>query len=365
MSEPGKFVAVWLLCVVALSATRGAIAEPHFAVQQGLKCGSCHVNPTGGGLRSVFGNLFIRNDLAGRVVGNDEQTWTGQVSSFLAIGGDLRWNASATEVPNQDTTDEFDVQEGRLYLDLSAVPNRVSIYFDQRLAPGASENLEAYVRYTTADANWYVKAGRFFLPYGLRIEDDSAFSRTVPGINMATSDEGIELGYEHAAWSAQVALSNGTAGGPELDKGKQATAMLQYVQPRWRLGGSASYNHTDAGDRSLGNLFAGLRTGPISWLAEADYIRDEAFPEGTRVLWAGYLEASARLSKGHHLRTIAEFADPDDDVEEDEQARYSLIYEYWPIQYLQLRAGFQYYDGIPQNNLQNRRVLYVQVHGVF
>ena len=41
--------------------------------------------------------------------------------------------------------------------------------------------------------------------------------------------------------------------------------------------------------------------------------------------------------------------DPDDDVDEDQQSRYSLVWEYMPIQFFQLRAGARIYDGIPQN----------------
>jgi hypothetical protein len=42
-----------------------------------------------------------------------------------------------------------------------------------------------------------------------------------------------------------------------------------------------------------------------------------------------------------------------------------LLYEWSPIQFLQLRAGVRVYDGIPQNDLQNRKQAFLQLHGFF
>jgi hypothetical protein len=65
------------------------------------------------------------------------------------------------------------------------------------------------------------------------------------------------------------------------------------------------------------------------------------------------------------LKLTVEGFDPDDDVDEDEQARYSLVWEYMPVQLLQLRAGARAYDGIPQNALQNRRFYFLSMHAFF
>jgi hypothetical protein len=41
------------------------------------------------------------------------------------------------------------------------------------------------------------------------------------------------------------------------------------------------------------------------------------------------------------------------------------VYEYTPIPFLQLRAGYRYYSGIPQNNAQNQRLVLAELHGYF
>ena len=354
--------ALWLTAV----ACGAARAEPHFAVNQGLKCIACHVNATGGGMRNAFGSSWGQTELpARRIALDDGEPWTGTINRYIGIGADLRASASYTDIPNEESQSEFDVDELRLYLELSPIPQRLSLYVDQRLAPGSSSNLEANATFWFDERRWYVKAGQMYLPYGLRLEDDTAFIRQVPGINFDTPDQGVELGYEADRWSVQLAATNGTASGPEVDDGKQVSLRAEHVRPGWRAGASFNYNDAAAGDRRMQNLFAGVRTGPVAWLAEANFIVDEGSESGRRELWVGHLQADWRMWQGHNLKLTAEYFDPDDAIDEDEQNRYTLLWEYTPVQFVQVRLGARLYDGIPQNDLQNRWIGFVQLHGFF
>ena len=80
---------------------------------------------------------------------------------------------------------------------------------------------------------------------------------------------------------------------------------------------------------------------------------------------ASLVEADWKVAQGHNLKVAFEWFEPDDDVDEDEQTRASLLYEWSPIQFVQLRAGVRIYDGIPQNDLQNRKQAFLQLHGFF
>jgi hypothetical protein len=354
-----------LILLAATLTAQTTLAEPYFAVQTGLKCMTCHSNPTGGGLRNAFGASWGQSALPAQYIDVGKEQWSGAITKYLAVGTNLRATGTYNDVPNEAVTNEFDLEEARLYVELTAIPERFSIYFDQRIAPGSSNNLEAYGKYWSKNQSWYVKAGQMYLPFGLRLEDDSAFTREVPGINMTTPDRGVEFGLELAQWSAQLAVTNGTAGGPEEDRGKQYSARVEHVQSIWRVGVSANFNDSEAGERKLGSLFAGLRTGPISWLGEAGYIADDSFVEGERKQQVGLIEADWLVTKGHNLKLTAEYFEPDDDVDEDEKARYSVVYEFTPVQFMQLRLGARVYDGIPQNNLDNRRLAFVQLNGYF
>jgi hypothetical protein len=225
--------------------------------------------------------------------------------------------------------------------------------------------MEAFARYTTQDQRWSVQGGQFYLPYGWRVEDDSAFVRQVTGINMTTPDRGVQVGYETASLSAQLAVSNGTASGPEPDEGKQVSLRAEHVQNVWRAGVGFNLNHTETGDRQMQGLFAGVRTGPIAWLAEADYLMDETLGPTERKQWVGLIEANWMITKGQNLKLTAEVFEPDTDVDEDEQNRFSLLWEYVPFQFVQVRVGARVYDGIPQNDLQNRKIYFAQLHGFF
>ncbi|MFL6551678.1 MAG: hypothetical protein ACJ8OJ_23520 [Povalibacter sp.] len=355
------------LCIlILLLASGAAFAEPYFAVQQGVKCVACHVNPTGGGMRNAFGNTWARTILPAQTIATDVgEDWNGRLNRFVGVGANLRASGSYVDTPHQSSQSAFDVDEARLYLELSAIEDRLSIYLDQRVAPGGSANMEAYGRYWSANHDWYVKAGQMYLPYGLRIEDDSAFIRQVPGINFDTPDRGVEVGLETTHMSVQFAVTNGSPQSSEVDQGKQYSTRAEYVNSVWRAGASYSLNDADAGQRQLAGVFAGLRTGPIAWLAEADHVSDEGFAEGKRNQWVGLLEADWRLRQGHNLKVTAEYFDPDNEIDEDQQARYSAVYEYSPIQFVQLRTGVRIYDGIPQNDLQNRKLAFVQMNAFF
>ena len=47
-------------------------------------------------------------------------------------------------------------------------------YVDERLAPDSAVNREAWVLYRTGSAHGYAKAGRMYLPFGLRLQDQQA-----------------------------------------------------------------------------------------------------------------------------------------------------------------------------------------------
>lgn len=354
-----------LLAAVTLLAGAAAQAEPYIAVQQGQQCSACHSSPAGGGKRTAYGNVFAQTQMPARTLGDAGDVWNGQVSDWISIGGNLRGGFNYVDTPNQATSSEFAVNRGRLYLEAHVIRDRLSVYIDQQFAPDASINREAYVRLNSASRKWQLFAGQFFLPYGLRLQDDTAFTRLVTGVNFFTPDRGVMLGYESGAWSTQVSLTNGSGGGGDNDNDKQLSAVVQYVQPRWRLGGSLNSNNTDFGDRRMANVFGGLRTGPVSWLGEINIIEDDEPLLPARDSVAGLIEGNWLLARGNNLKATYEYFDPDRDSSEDHQARWSLVWEYTPIQFLQARLGYRAYDGIPQSDVQNRDEAFIELHGFF
>jgi hypothetical protein len=356
-------VAALMLLIAALLRTAPAEAEPYLAVMTGYKCNVCHVNPAGGGLRNEFGVTYAKVLLPAETVDNALDSWTGKITERLQVGGDLRADWTRDTVPNSPSQQAFALEQFRVYANLTLIPDRLGIYVDEQIAPNGSQNEEAYVRYGNTTDGFYMKGGQFYLPFGWRLQDQTAFVREVTGISMTTPDKGIELGYEHAAWSAQFDVTNGAANAA-TGSGYEVTTQVVYTKPIWRVGIAGSSTQSNIGDRHVGGLFAGLKTGPIAWLAEGDLVHDQSLPGG-RSLAAGLLEADWRVLKGHNLKLTAEYQDPDRHVSNDQQTRYSFVYEYTPLPGLQLRAGYRRYYGIPQNNTQNQQLILMELHGYF
>ena len=352
------------LVILASAAGAPAAAEPYLAVYKGLQCSACHTHPAGGGKRNVLGNSYAQSEMLARRVG-DGELWTGNLTRWLGIGGNVRAEYRYVDTPNQEESSEFDVRRATLYIEANLIPERLSFYIDQQVAPGGSLNREAYVKVRDGSGKWHLAAGQFFLPYGLRLEDDTAFIRQATGINFNNPDRGVQVGYDSGAWSTILSLTNGSGGGSENDTGKQVSFIANYVQNRWRVGLSLNANDSDAGDRQMGGAFFGLRTGPIAWLAEVDWIMDDLAGGVETDSLASLVEGNWLFMRGHNLKVSYEYFDPNDDIDEDHRERYSFVYEYSPMQFLQGRAGVRIYDGVPQVDAQNRDEVFLELHGYF
>ena len=364
------------LLAASLLAPAVSRAEPYLAVRTGQKCLACHVNPTGGGKRTEYGNAYAQTALAAARLdpatgesipegAPQSAPWLGKVNDHVAVGADLRANLQYASVPHSDDTFGFDPTRAQVYLELKPIVDRLTIYLDERVAPGAATNRETFAMLWFANRSTYVKAGRMFVPFGLRIEDDTAFIRQVTGTTFSSSDDGVEGGLEIGPWSANVAVTNGAGGGNETNRGKQASVLASVVQPLWRFGASVSTNFNGDADRRMQSIFAGLRTGIVSWLAAAVQVTDDGTSSGRVTQRASLVEGNLEVAKGHNLKLTYEFLDPDIDVREDHRERYSAVWEVMPFQFTQFRVGVRKNHGIPQNNAQNATEMFLQWHAFF
>src|ERR1700761_5387282 len=121
----------WLLVACCLAAG-SATAEPYLAVQTGYKCAQCHVNPTGGGMRTQFGLIFAENTLPMNKLPEGAPVWLGQaVQDIVRVGGDLRTWWFDKAAPHQKSQNGVDVEQLRLYAGVTVLPNLLGIYVDE------------------------------------------------------------------------------------------------------------------------------------------------------------------------------------------------------------------------------------------
>jgi hypothetical protein len=366
MIRPGKY----LLGLLTLSILLGgrALAEPYLAVRYGLKCQTCHVNPTGGGLRSNFGDVFSQTQLPAHPIRGDWGLWTGEVTKWLRVGGNFRYDANFTHTPGASDTDHLQIEQGRVYAEVEPVPNRVIFYVDEQATPGpgAPINREAYAIFWSAAHDWYVKAGRMYLPFGFRLQDQTAFVYDVSSISMYAPDNGLELGWLRGHWDAQVTFSNATAAGSlPSTSGKEYGVQASYVESQWRLGVAAHDDDSPFARRRIFGVFGGLRTGPVAWLGEVDSVENQWEPLKGVTQAAVLLEGDWLIAAGNNLKVTLERFDPDRDAHDNRRTRVSVVYELTPIQFVQLRTGVRDYDGPRGNGPENARLFFIQLHLFF
>ena len=363
-----------LLVALVGSYSLPAAAEPYLAVQQGYKCVQCHINPTGGGLRNNFGMVFAESALPMNTLPAGSPVWLGQVvQDIVRVGGDLRAQYFDLETPHERSQNGFQLEQFRLYADVTVIPNLLGLYVDEQVAPGGATNMEAYAR-IGSQSDWYIKAGQFYLPFGWRLQDQSSFVREATLINMDAPDTGVEFGLERGKWSAQLDVTNGV-----INQGKptgyQLTGNVVRVESSWRVGASGAFTQSSVGDRNELGLYAGLRTGPVAWLTEVDLIHQRSSVSGaasintsgagtisTGTAIPAFVEADWAIHKGNNLKLTYDYYDPQRRTLGNGQQRWSLVYELTPFPFLQFRTGVRRYDAAAQQNFENIALAFAELH---
>ena len=372
------FVCVWL--VLGAWGAR-ALAEPYFAVRGGYKCSQCHTNITGGGKRNDFGLIYSQTTLPYTIVtlpslqkvfGDDTPSaepadfgtfLSATIGGFLSFGGDFRLeNRTVLEEGPVETQNSFNITEANLYVEANLLGDFLTLYIDERLEPGGAGSREIFgLLRLLRKQNLYVKGGMFLLPYGLRLQDDSAFIRERTGISYATPDTGVEFGIEPGPLTFSIAVTDGDA-----DPLKRVTLRAAAVFRHWRLGSSFGYNDTGDFRRVMYGPFAGLTVGRFTLLGEIDFIedRDEASGSTTRQL-ATFTSLNFLIVRGVNFKVSYEFLDPDRDIDEDERTRLVIGLEPFLTQFLQVRLFYRLNDDIPQRPTGRADELRLEMHVFF
>lgn len=282
MRKPSLFV----LLVVAAVLPRAAQAYPQWQFSSGTsRCNQCHFSPAGGGLITNYGR-----DAAGEEL----STWQGnggflngavELPSWLALGLDARgaFVRQANGSPEGTQTAVFPMQAdlyGRLaFLDQFSLAFTVGYRGQARTSPGtlgdnnyapAGANRfvsrEHYLMWRSGAMGPYVRAGRFFAPYGLRLAEHTLYARRDNGFNLLYETYGVSGGFVQNEWELHV-----TAFAPDLvrsfgthDKGV-AAMYERRLADAYSVGVDTRLGFADDANRYGGGFFgkaynAALRT---------------------------------------------------------------------------------------------------------
>ncbi|MBI5464087.1 MAG: hypothetical protein HY966_03925, partial [Ignavibacteriales bacterium] len=331
MNRATSFVIVFFLLGVAVEA----MALPKFAARTGAKCQSCHVNPTGKGMRLEFGQTYGRDDITLPTfkAQTDYEEFSTALTSNLSIGGDFR---NIFQFESKDNSSSFFQMQGDVYFDFR-LNKKFRIYFDKGLYSG----FELMGIAKVLPLEGYVKVGKFMPAYGTRIDDHNAYIRGGPfggmfvgpyaalssypaGLKFGerSEDTGIELGFAPSIFTLNIGFFNGTPGsgisGISTSKDKtfalRGDATFKISETVVNLGGSY-YNSPSGADRqtfygafgSIGLFEALSLHGEIDFLN----VRKSGSTTNGFMLWT---EANYMVVQGVDLKVGYQFYDPDREI---------------------------------------------------
>lgn len=392
-----------ILVVAALTALwpTGAGAEPYMALREGRKCGTCHVNQTGGGMRTLLANTHMKEITHYRDIfpelDDGAEVFNGQITSFFSIGGDLRVTDSIVfqDDPDQNglvphkflrgNVDEnvLDVREGALYFDVQLVEDFLSIYTDLNLAPGSPVAREVFgLLRGVLPGRGYVKAGRFYLDYGLKMETDNLFSTNLPsqdlfvrgrtGTGFTGFDSGLEVGFQPGPWHVTASVTDPSSGDTGVRFTSNGYGMWRDlpVVENAMLGASFLYNSPTGSDQYIYGVYGGSNLGPFEYQAEIDFIHQSFDNREAVGTFLAYGEINYLLLDWINTKAFGEFADNDGTLSTGNvkrtgtaQNRFGFGIEPFLGRFLQARLFYSIANGpkdVAETN-QNRLVLELHV----
>jgi hypothetical protein len=355
----------WKTILCSLGIFSGfATAEPYMAVRTGFKCSQCHVNSTGGGKRTDFGNIFSQFILPKPALEEDslKVAFDPKLNEAISIGANFRVDQLRTMeyekgASRRASTDGLVIRESNLYVNIDLVKNYLSVYLDETMTPSA-QNREFWGK-VHLPWNSYFKMGRMLLPYGYRLMDDQAFVRTYSGYTYNTHDLGYEVGTEPGPFSLIMNVTNTQFS----SVGSVILPSIPFVN-NFRLGGaySSGIKKLEQSKNENYGVFAGFSSGWFTFLGERDWIkRDLTYSI------AHYAEMDILPWQGYNFKFTYEHYWPDADISVKHSAmtRMSAGFEpfLWP--YMQFGLYYRKNDWIPQNLAGNQDEIIGRFHVFF
>jgi hypothetical protein len=328
-----KLVLFGLLVAAAL-APRAAQAYPQWQFSSGTsRCNQCHFSPGGGGLITNYGR---------DATGEDLSSWEGdggflfgavELPGWLAMGFDARGALVRHHAGNPDgpTTAIFpmqlDLSLRAAFADSFSLMATVGYRGQARNAPSGLGNdnffpatadvvisREHYLMWRSGALGPYVRAGRFFAPYGLRLAEHNTFVRRDNGFNLLHETYGLSGGVVQNEWELHV-----TAFMPDLLRSfggqeKGAAAMFEKrFADAFALGVDARVGLGDGGKRYGGGLFGKAYVAAIKtiFMAQGDFVMVQGDTGVASNQLIGYLGPTIMPVRGVWLGAYAEVLQTD------------------------------------------------------
>ncbi|MCB2229293.1 hypothetical protein KQH82_01165 [bacterium] len=332
------------LAIPLLILAASALSLPRLAVEYAASCDSCHVNPTGAGMRTEFGNYSVAyQELTLQSTRKllDDRYRSPRLAEGVTLGFDTRHLFF-------DDGSVFRMQTD-FYL---AVEPFDDLTYQVRVGEsGISEN---YALLRIDDGHHYVKAGRFSPAYGLRPADHTAFIRSRTGNPSLLYLDGLSLGTTVA--ETRLSLE-------AFDRTGQGIYGLHAYRPfaleTVSLFAGVSLRVTEEVEVPGGSLshakaaFGGLSLDRFTLMGEVDLVG-----KGNDTLVV-YGNLTTRIAYGLYLVGEYNFFDGDRNRADGTEEFIRTSVELYPIPFVLLRPSYTRYTDGPRKDEND---FFIQFH---
>jgi len=342
---------MWSLLAVAALAVFAAPADafPLYASREGRNCITCHFDPNGSAMRNDFGFNYGKN----RHSMGEEEKWSKvtvdpQLNDWIRLGLDTRimYYASHVDGSSQVTSSTFFPMEGNLRLAITP-HDYLTIIATHGLvveSPGFPDSYvarEIYGLFHGFAKDLFIQVGRFRLPFGLRQEDHTSYTRAFLPYDSQREDAGIEIGAIGNNWFGQASLTNGgdpfnQRAGTFVGKVGRASRAFQFG-----LSGYQGTGFVAGSNFHRWSLYASTTRGPFTILGE--YVADDFKPDESEK--AAFTEVVYRASRGVNLRAKLDYFGPvAGDPFVEVRRRYTAEVDINPIPFTDIKVSYRRYS---------------------
>ncbi len=376
-----------LLLLGLMVAPPGA-AMPRFSAAEGLPCSACHVDPTGGGMRSGYGRAEFsatRLHLPGASLAEGAVPLDPQATDSLTFGADVRLlyqQLFKTDAPEPNIASFYPMQSS-LYV-AADLWQHATVYVAPTLTGNETLIYEASVLLNLPWEGAWVRAGRFTPDYGYKLADHSIFVRKQLGLGPLDKDTGLQLGLELGSVNLSLSLTNGTGAEAPWDT-NLAKAVFgrvgwigRFDPLRFQLGFSAGYDLDGLGaDRSLSGgdervedarlgVFGAIGVGRFTWIGEADVRRldDRMAPDAVTEV-VSLQQLAIQVVPGADLLLSWELWDADIELEANGIHRVGAGFDLFPWPFVELDVRWRLVLGGSKHPMTDLHELMAVAHAFF
>ena len=380
-------IGLLITAVLLLLQAASAFAEPYMAIREGYNCADCHTNRTGGGMRNdtvqihAAEILHLPNDGRG-IFPEVDKRFSPRINDYLSVGADFRL---VDELLFQDDPDsdgrvknntafrdlesnDIDLEQGNLYAEVRLIPEYLSFYIDQKVAPGGADNREAFgIVDQLLPWDTYIKGGQFYLDWGFQFDDDEAFVSQQTGFTFDNSFAGLELGRGGEGFNWSISATDGS---DDSDTDVQVAGNASYMWTglgfidTFMLGASTAYDEPKSTRFFASTTYGGVSLGRLALLWQGNLLETKVNSDQT-LSWALYGEANYLIAGWLNTKFAFDYIDPDDDTSSDQRNRFSFGFEPFLDEFLQVRLFYRISNGPEDEQKFNKDELQLELHLFF